>query len=183
MRPKLWKLLSALGILAFGSAILLLSASSAIPAAKASESGGDAWRGDELHGVWNVTVNLTNCQTGATMGPPFSSLLTFASGGTMAEATANPAFGVGQRGDGQGFWFRTGRRSYQAKSVALIAYTTPANLPASPGFNAGSQTITQEITFNDDADTLDAKASIQFADTTGTVYRSGCATARGERFK
>ena len=179
MKSRLWKLLSALGIVVFSAAILLLSGGA--PAAKASDSA-DSFREGELHGVWTVTVTLVNCQTGATMGAPFSSLLTFASGGTMADATVTPAFGVGQRGDGQGVRFRTGRRTYKAKSVALMAYTTPANLPASPGFNAGSQTITQDITFKDGPDSFSSDASIQFADTTGAVYRSGCATATGQRF-
>jgi hypothetical protein len=54
----------------------------------------------------------------------------------------------------------------------------------SPGFAAGTQTITQQIEFADDVvDQFTSEATIQFADTAGTVYRSGCAAATAQRLE
>ena len=113
-------------------------------------------------------------------------MLTFALGGTFAEDTTNPAFGVGQRSAGQGVWSHTGHHTYSARSVAYIQYTTPPNPAAhNPGFNAGEQTITQSITYNNDADTWSSTAAVAFingTDPTTAPYRSGCAVASATRF-
>jgi len=100
----------------------------------------------------------------------------------MIEDTTNPSFAVGQRGTGHGVWEYQGRHRYFVKSIAFINFTTLP--PPPPGFTAGTQTITQTIEFNDDPDqwtTNDAK--VQFADTTGTVYRQACVTATAQRFE
>jgi hypothetical protein len=137
-----------------------------------------------LVGTWRVQVTLVDCQTGTPLSPiAFPSLVTFAFGGTMAEDTTNPAFGPGQRGGGQGVWDYQGRGMYGARSVAFINYTTQANPAAhNPGFEAGEQTITQTITFQHGFDTWTSTAAIEFSDTTGTVYRQGCAVASAQRF-
>src|SRR5579862_4090429 len=103
----------------------------------------------KLVGTWQVTVTQVDCQSGTQLGPPFTSLLTFAQGGTMNEDTENPFFGRGQRGGGQGMWSSSGQSIYAAKSIALIKYTTPQNQKKhNPGFKVGQQTISQNITFN-----------------------------------
>jgi len=140
-------------------------------------------RRDEIVGTWVVTVQLNNC-SGTAVGGPFSSLLTFADGETMIEDTTSPSFAVGQRGTGHGLWGYDGWHKYTVKSVAFINFTTPPSaMPPSPGFTAGTQTITQTIEFNDGPDKWTANAQVQFADTTGTVYRSACATAAAVRFE
>ena len=101
----------------------------------------------------------------------------------MSEETVNPGFGVGQRLNGFGIWNRVGHRSYYAKSTAFIAYTTPPSPPMSPGFTQGTQTITEKIKFEDGRDNFTSDAAIEFADSTGTVYRSGCALATGQRYE
>jgi hypothetical protein len=53
----------------------------------------------------------------------------------------------------------------------------------SPGFTAGTQTITQNIEFKDGSDQFTSQATVEFADTTGKVYRSGCATATAQRLE
>jgi hypothetical protein len=135
---------------------------------------------DELVGTWSVTVQLNNC-SGAALGAPFASLLTFAEGETMIEDTMNPSFAVGQRGTGHGVWEFQGHHSYSAKSVALINFTTTP--PPPPGFTAGTQTITQTIDFDNGPNQWAANATIAFADSTGTVYRQACATATATRFE
>lgn len=141
--------------------------------------------GHALIGTWNVTVQQYACGSSTTLGKPFVSILTFNDGGTMVEATTNSAFAAGQRGDGQGTWGFEGRRQFSAKSIAFINFTTPANpssVPPNPGFTAGTQTISQGIVLQD-ANSWNSDATIQFADTTGTIYRQGCAHATAIRFE
>jgi len=170
------RILKALSVLVLGAVVMLAFGRGAAAAPEDRKA--------ELVGTWRVQVTLVDCQTGSPLTPvPFPSLLTFAVGGTMAEDTTNPAFGMGQRGGGQGVWSYQGRRTYGAKSVAFINYTTPPNSAMhNPGFEQGEQGITQTITFNDDSDTWTAAAAIAFTDTTGAVYRTGCAVAHAQRF-
>jgi hypothetical protein len=153
-------------------------------AAVVLSAGWGAWasadRQHEIVGTWVVTVQLNNC-SGTTMGGPFQSLLTFNNGETMIEDTTNPSFAAGQRGTGHGVWEYQGQHTFAAKSVAFINFTTTP--PPPPGFMAGTQTITQMIEFNNGPDQWTANAQVQFADTTGTVYRSACATATAVRFE
>jgi hypothetical protein len=129
-----------------------------------------------LVGTWQVKVTLVNCQTGAPLGPPpFSSLLTFARGGTMAEDTTNPSFAPGQRSSGQGVWETTSPSVFNVRSVAFINFSTPV-------FQAGQQVIQQTITYDNPSDQWSAVAAIKFTDTNGAVYRQGCATATAARF-
>ena len=137
-----------------------------------------------LEGAWEVWVGLVNCGTGAAMGPMFPSLLAFAGNGTFVETTSNPAFAAGQREPGVGVWSRTGPGVYQAKSEAFIQFTTGANLPVTPGFEQGIQTITQTIVFDTDAEHWTADAKVLFSDASGTVYRGPmCAKALAQRLQ
>ena len=80
-------------------------------------------------------------------------------------------------------WSSTGQSMYATKSVALIKYTTPPNQKThNPGFKAGQQTISQNITFNDQSGQWGSTASVTFTDTNGKVYRQGCAIASGVPF-
>jgi hypothetical protein len=75
--------------------------------------------------------------------------------------------------------------------IALILFTTSANLPGtpsfdpakpvSPGFFAGSATISQTIRLTG-ADQIESSGTNRFYKTNGEVYRSGCSTATGQRF-
>ena len=177
MRLGIWKIFLASAL----AAVLTLSAGWNTP----------AWSrpGDyELIGTWRVTVTQANCSTGAVMGK-FQSILTFADGGTMVEDTTNPAFAPGQRGAGQGIWQHTGHRTYTAKSIAFINFSTP--VPASgaapiPSFKAGTQTIAQTIEFNGSPDEWTSNATVQFVDSSGSPYSPSpaptCVTAVAQRF-
>jgi hypothetical protein len=137
-----------------------------------------------LNGAWEVLVGLVDCRSGAAMGPMFPSLLAFADGGTFVETTTNPAFAAGQREPGVGVWSRISPGVYQAKSEAFIQFTTTANPPATPGFEAGIQTITQTIVFDSDPDHWTANAKVLFSDTTGATYRGPmCAKATAQRLQ
>jgi hypothetical protein len=169
-------ILKAFSVLGLGAIVVLVLGQAAVAAPPAWDP--------ELRGTWRVQVTQVDCQTGAPLSPtPFPSLLTFAAGGTMAEDTTNPAFGPGQRGAGQGVWYDQGRRTFWVKSVAFINYTTPADPTThNPGFEAGEQTITQTIKFTGRSDEWSSVAAITFTDTTGAVYRQGCALATATRF-
>src|SRR5260370_37834237 len=136
-----------------------------------------------LQGTWRVQVQPYDCQTNAPLGKPFASLLSFADGGTMSETTSSPAFAPGQRTSGFGVWSHEGRHAYSAKSVAFLLFTTPPNPPVSPGFIAGTQTISQNIEFKDGPDQFTSEAAVESADATRTVYRAGCATATAQRLE
>jgi hypothetical protein len=160
---------------------LFVMVGSAIPVL--AQSGANPYRKSQLVGTWQVQATLVDCSSGTQQGPPFTSLLTFAADGTMAEDTSNPAFGKGQRGGGQGYWSSTGQSTYAATSWALIKYTTKPNQKTlNPGFNFGQQTISQNITLDAQSGKWSSTASVSFADGRGNVYRTGCAIAAGTPF-
>ena len=101
----------------------------------------------------------------------------------MTESTTNPAFAIGQRGPGHGIWSNEGRNTYSSKDVAFLFFTTPPAPPVNPGFQAGTQTLTQTIEFKNGPDEFTSDATTVFADAAGTIYRSGCASAVAQRLE
>jgi len=136
-----------------------------------------------LEGTWWVEVTaLTDCVSQVPL-TSFTALLTFAKGGTMTGTTANPAFAIGQRSPDHGVWFRSrAAHGYRASSVALLLFRTSPNFPATPGFQAGSQRLSQAIDVTD-PDHFTGEAVSEFFDVGGNKYREGCATAVGQRFE
>jgi hypothetical protein len=128
-----------------------------------------------LTGTWQVQVTLRNCQSGAPIGAPFYSLLTFADGGTLTESTANPLFYPAIRGPGQGVWSRSRHgRQYAASSIAFITMN---------GTLVKTQKITQTIDMGPGQnDFITPHATVEFFDPVGNLLNSGCATAVGKRF-
>ncbi len=147
---------------------------------------------DRLTGAWSIQVTPRNCTTGLPAAPPNNSLVTFHEGGTLSESAGGVAFAAGQRSAGHGIWSQKGRRTYRQKFIALLLFDTPANLPGvpgfdptkpiSPGFFAGWQTVTHTAELID-ANHLTSEGTTAFYKTDGTVYRTGCSTAVGERFR
>jgi hypothetical protein len=180
MSHKLSKATWAVAALALSGALMLGAGrhASAGPALPEQES-----HGRELQGTWRVQVQQYNCQTNAPIGKLFSSLLAFSDGGTVTGTTSNPGFAPGQRTSDFGVWSHEARHTYNAKSVAFLLFTTSPNPPGSPGFLAGAQIITQTIEFKDGPDQFASEATVEFADASGTVYRSGCATATAQRLE
>jgi hypothetical protein len=174
-------------VLAFGAALLATSAGAlrAEPAATgaAAESSG-------LLGTWTIQVTLRDCTTNAPLGS-FNSLVTFHRGGTISESAGSRSFAPGQRGAAQGTWARKSDGTFRQRMIALIVFDTAPNLPGTPsfdpsqpvtpGFSAGWQTVTHTIDV--DGDHLTSAGANAFHDTTGAVYRTGCSTAAGQRFK
>jgi hypothetical protein len=138
--------------------------------------------GRTLRGTWVAQVRLLTSCVGGSELPPFWSLLTFASGGTLSGTTMNQAFAPGQRSPDHGTWGRARGRDYKASSLAFINFATPPSPPVSPGFQSGVQRIDQAITLTDD-DTFTSAAKVTFFDANGQAYREGCAVATGYRYE
>jgi hypothetical protein len=156
-----------------------LVASAGSPALADSRAAGPNAR---LVGAWSVQVTLRNCTTNAPLGPPLNSLVTFHRGGTLSETAGSLAFAIGQRSPGTGAWARDGAHVYLQRMVALILFDTPPNLPFSPGFFAGWQTVTHTVELSDD-DHFTSAGTNQFYKLNGDLYRTGCSTAIGQRFE
>lgn len=146
-----------------------------------AQSSSSASNGLRIEGTWLVQVTPRNCATGAPLSS-FTSIVTYAPGGTMSETPGGVAFAPGQRSDGQGFWVHEGGHTYTQRFVALIRFETPANLPTSPGFLAGWQTVTHTVVLVD-PDNLSSSGTNEFFDANGIPYRSGCSTATARRFQ
>lgn len=182
-KSKTWKRIwLGLAALSLAGTIALLSGQAA-DAQGTTASATKKSASPTLVGTWRVTVQLYNCQTEALLGNPFASLLTFNEGGTMAGSTTNPGFAVAQRGPDQGVWNRVGQGTYSAKSAALLYFTTPPSPPLNPGFQAGTQTLTQMIRLDTGSDSFTSDATTEFFDITGQSYRQGCASAVAQRFR
>jgi hypothetical protein len=148
--------------------------------------------GEGLAGAWMVEVTLRNCDTGVPLGPAIHSLVTYHRGGTISESPAGLNFAPGQRTSGHGVWSHDQGHTYAHKMVALILFDTTPNLPGTPGFDpslpvspgffAGWQTVTHTIDLND-ADHFTSAGTNAFFKFDGTLYRTGCSTAVGRRFK
>lgn len=168
--------------------VALVSLGSQPAAADSDESRPNA----ALAGVWAVQVTLRDCTTNAPLGPAFPSLVTFHRDGTISEAAGSLTFAPGQRTPGHGVWKREGGRIYRQSMVALLLFATPANLPGtpgfdpnkpvSPGFSAGWLTVNHALTMPD-ANHIASSGTNTFYDTNGSVYRTGCSSAVGDRFK
>lgn len=127
-----------------------------------------------LEGSWTVQVTQIDCTSGAALGKPFSSLLTFMRGGTMVESTVNPMFFPAVRGPGHGYWSHTNHHQFKAVTVAFISVN---------GVLAKTQTITQAIEMRNDPDQFQSSATVAFVPADGSPTITGCATATGKRIE
>ena len=137
-----------------------------------------------LEGSWVVTIRPVFC-AGPSAGEfvpgvaPVTSHLTFGRGGTLVEATSNPALGSKRTG-GHGWWERTGRTSYQ---FAMQAFLVEPPAPYQTGLQRIEQTL--ELHTNDE---WSSSGPVQFfavfdlSTAPGLApYRGGCARASGLR--
>lgn len=166
MRSKSFK-----GLLLLATATLYVLALGQVAAAEAQDRDSAP---QALEGSWTVQVTQVNCQSGAALGSPFLSLLTFERGGTMVETTSNPMFFPAVRGPGHGVWTRD-RQGFKAVSVAFITLN---------GALIKTQTITQWIQVEADGNSFTTtSASVVFVPEGGGPSITGCATAAGKRIE
>jgi hypothetical protein len=158
-------------------AALLLSG--AVAAGRADAAQGGASSGSDLKGTWRVQVSLVDCGNGAPVGPTFRSMLTFGDG-TVSGTTINGSFQPGQLTPTLGSWKATGNRTYVAVSEAFILFTSAPSPPA-PGFQRGTQRITQSIKLG--RNTFSSAAVTEYFDVNGDRVASGCASALATRLQ
>ena len=164
----------------FGTA--LIAAAAGLTSIVATDSPAFA-QGMTLQGVWIVSTQQRNCQTDAPIGPPHRALVSFHAGGTLSDSSAVPTFAIGQRSEGHGVWGHNGGHTYTANWVAMIVFETAPNTPPnSPGFVAGWQKATNAIELTG-PDSITSNGVSQFVNLAGEVYRVGCASRVGARFK
>lgn len=168
--------------LAIGVGCTLLAWALAAGAALAQDSAEpESSSSSRIVGVWGVTVTLRDCATGAPLGPPFPSLLTFEDGGAISESTGAPIFAPNQRTEGHGVWRKLTKRKFSQRTIALLRFETQPQPPL-PGFLAGWQVIDQTITMSD-RNHFTSEGTGDFYDVQGELYRTGCSSAVGERFE
>ncbi|PTR33974.1 hypothetical protein C8J98_102161 [Luteibacter sp. OK325] len=148
----------------------------ACASAVAAHDSDDRDDSSDLAGTWQFQITLHNCQSGAPVGAPFQSLLTFADGGTMTETTANSMFYPAERGPGHGVWSRGRHKGqYSAASIAFITMN---------GGLVKTQKITQTIQMGPGPNKLSTpQATVEFFDPAGNLLQTGCAVAVAERFE
>ena len=177
-----WNVLKAVGAVhvatVLGLAFALVMAGEGVSLAQSNNSASR----NGLEGTWVVEVTLRDCSSNAPLGPAFNSLVTFHRGGTVSESTSSRAFAVGQRSDGHGTWSAEGHHTYTQRMVNLINFDTPANLPVTPGFNAGWSVVSHRLEMID-ADHTTSSGTNEFYRADGTLYRRGCSTAVSVRFE
>ena len=142
-------------------------------------TGTAAAQSDKLVGTWLVQIQLHKCATGADIGGPFISLLTFDRGGTMTEMTSNPNFYPAVRGPAHGVWKETGldgaNHTFTSSQLALIT---------TDGVLTEGQIVRQTITIGSDPNTFAApSATIEFYSPELKLLKAACATAKGARFE
>lgn len=157
-----------------GLAALVLTASLFVgPKTTVSAQSEQGASGKGLEGTWRVEVTLRDCDTGAALGDPIRSLLSFARGGTMIETTTR--FSPAVRGPGYGIWQQVGSSTFTSTFEAFRY--SPA------GVWTNTQRITQTIEVGDDPNVWTANAHNEVFDTNDNLVMSGCSTAVGHRME
>jgi hypothetical protein len=121
-----------------------------------------------LEGVWDVSVTVTNCQTGAHIRT-VRALQMFRRDGSILE-TANTAL----RGISEGSWSPAGWLMYNA-SYWFFRYTLPS------GTFASIAKVKDMITLNLDGDRFTSSGTVEDFDANGNLISTGCFTHTANR--
>ena len=120
-------------------------------------------------GVWDVSVTIRQCDTGAPLAT-IHAMNMFIEGGTLTE-TSNDLF----RSSGLGTWRRVSRHGYTAV-FEFFAFNPDGSL-------AGRNKITRGIRLSADANRFVANAVFEVFDVNENVIASGCATETAKRLE
>ena len=136
-----------------------------------------------LEGVWGVVTQDRNCTTNAAQGSPTRALVTYHADGTVSESRYIPVFALGQLSEGHGTWNFAGGGTFAGHVVAMVNFDTAAGTPPGlPVFQAGWQVATQTIILTG-PDSFTMTGRSEFVNLNRDVYRVGCASRVGERFR
>jgi hypothetical protein len=122
-----------------------------------------------LEGVWDISVTVRSCATGAAL---FTGRVIhmFIDGGTMTEIADRS-----NRSAGLGTWRRLGGRSYTTHHK-YIEYT------AAGAFN-GTTVLTREIELSKNADEFTATTTSEVFNAADQLINTGCGTSTATRFE
>ena len=157
------------------SAALFVLSSGAMALLMQACGGGDAHAqsttaaADPIEGLWQSTVSLKDCASGAPLGA-FRGLTIFNAGGT-ANADGNQPSAT--KGAGLGTWKRTTTGSYTI-DLRFWRY-------GNDGLPIGQQRLTRTITLAADGRSLTSTITTQALDAGDNVVLTGCGTESGAR--
>jgi hypothetical protein len=138
------------------------------------EKDSDQKTSKSIVGVWETSVTVRNCETGAPLTPEFQGLSTYNSGGTYTESSGggNPIL----RSPAHGIWQRErGWRNYSLKFVFLRFNASGALI--------GKQRVFQTLELSENGDQLTSSGRFEVLDLSGNVIANGCSTATATRFE
>lgn len=119
-----------------------------------------AQNANSIEGVWNVTVTVTNCQTGAPIRV-VRAIQGFSHDGTFSETASTYL-----RGSSVGIWNHDGGQTYN--STYWFFRYTPTGAFSSFAYALNSETLA------DDGNHFTASGTIQDFDATGNLISTGC---------
>jgi hypothetical protein len=129
-----------------------------------------------IKGVWRTMVTPVNCETGDPLAPPFRSILTFNTGGTMSEYGISPGLSPALRSPGHGIWQR--ELGWQDYSYTFTFYRYDAT-----GVFIGSQKVTSTLELGASGNELTTHAAVEVFDADDNLIVTFCARAAGTRFE
>jgi hypothetical protein len=139
----------------------------ALGSAAAQDQQGQEQR--RIVGVWDVSVTIVSCTTGAAVGTG-AAIIMFNDGGTVMDASSNS-----NESARLGTWRHLGGSSYSTLSKY---FTYSAFGPAA--FN-GTGVLTREIELNKNADEYTATSTNEVYNAAGQLINTICATSTGTR--
>jgi hypothetical protein len=124
-----------------------------------------------IEGVWEPSLTIRDCQTGAPLGSRFT-METYIQGGSfLGESATVPA----SRATGYGTWQHTGGRNFTSL-YQFFAY----NPDGSP---AGRLKVSSNIELSVDGASFHASERFELSDFSGNVIRRGCSTREATRLE
>ena len=119
-----------------------------------------AQNANSIEGVWNVTVTVTNCQTGALIRV-VRAIQGFSHDGSFTETASTYL-----RGSSVGTWNHNGGENYSS-TYWFFRYTPTG------GFSSFAYALNSE-TLADDGNHFTASGTVQDFDATGNLIATGC---------
>jgi hypothetical protein len=139
--------------------------------ARGAAAADHAWFPDPIEGVWNASVEVTNCATGATIAG-LEAMGMFAANGTLHNTdTNNPALGSASFGH----WRHVEGNEYQ---FAFRHFRFDA-----AGAHIGSQIVRHDVFLAADGASYFSEGTSEFFDTPGNLLFIACSSATATRFE
>lgn len=131
-----------------------------------AQTAGDA---DAIEGVWESTITIKDCTSGATL-KSFKGASLFHRGGTLSSDNSNPP---PSRGAAFGVWKRGSGSAYTA-NLWFMRFSADGTL-------AGTQKVQRAVTLATDNNSLTGTLTLQIIDAAGAVVQEGCGSETGVR--